>query len=220
MAAKPKACNPSEGDRPDLRDRCTAEQNDECRDGGNGCAFPVRTERPRHAPKGLADDRDGDKFQAMQQSRSGRATEGTRPISEQHEHDGRGQGKADPRSERAAIAGAHQPNGKSDLAAGRAGQELTQPEEIGIDMFIDPFAPHDEFLPEYPICAIGPPKLPMPSLKKTRRTSSAEPSCVTLVGEVSVVVMVISPVSSRSFSALSLIMHWNSAMNPKSMRIW
>src|SRR5208282_6113039 len=50
----------------------------------------------------------------------------------------------------AAIAGAHQANGKSDLAAGGSGQELAQTHEISIGLFVDPVAAHDELVAKIP----------------------------------------------------------------------
>jgi hypothetical protein len=119
ITAKPQAGNTSECDRADLRNRCAAEEDDQRGDQGDGCAFPVGAERARHAPNGLSHDDHGDQLQAVQQSRPGRAARRSCIVGEQHEHDCRGQGEAGSRSERATIAGAHQTDGKSDLAAGR-----------------------------------------------------------------------------------------------------
>jgi hypothetical protein len=50
----------------------------------------------------------------------------------------------------ATIAGPHEADGKSDLAAGRAGQELAQPHQIGISLFVEPAPAHDELVAEIP----------------------------------------------------------------------
>ena len=86
----------------------------------------------------------------MQQPDPDRAAECARAVSEQHQSDGGRQRKAGPCRETAAIAGAHQADGKSDLAAGGAGQELAQPHEIGIGLLVDPAAAHDELVAEIP----------------------------------------------------------------------
>ena len=57
---------------------------------------------------------------------------------------------AGPCREGAEVSGAHQPYGKPDLAAGGTGQELAQPDEFGIGVFVDPLAAHDEFFTEIP----------------------------------------------------------------------
>ena len=61
-----------------------------------------------------------------------------------------GQRKAGPGREPAAIAGAHQADGKSDLAAGGSRQELAQTHEIGIGLLVDPMAAYDELVAEIP----------------------------------------------------------------------
>jgi hypothetical protein len=50
----------------------------------------------------------------------------------------------------AAITGAHQADGKSDLAAGGSRQELAQTHEIGIGRLVDPAAAPDELVTEIP----------------------------------------------------------------------
>jgi hypothetical protein len=45
----------------------------------------------------------------------------------------------------AAITGAHQADGKSDLAAGRTGKKLAERDEIGVGRIADPAPAHDEF---------------------------------------------------------------------------
>ena len=56
------------------------------------------------------------------------------------------QGKAAPRRKTATIAGPHEADGKSDLAARGARQELAEADEIGIGVFVQPATAHDEFV--------------------------------------------------------------------------
>ena len=86
----------------------------------------------------------------MKQSDADWPTERTRAIREEHEGDGGRQRKAGPCRETAAIAGPHEADGKSDLTAGRAGQELAQRHEIGISLLVEPAPAHDELLAEIP----------------------------------------------------------------------
>src|SRR5206468_12057362 len=86
----------------------------------------------------------------MEQSNPCWAAERACAIGEEHKGDGGRQGKARPRGETATIAGTHETDRKSNLAAGRAGQELAQPDQIGIGVFVQPAAAHDELFPEIP----------------------------------------------------------------------
>ena len=54
------------------------------------------------------------------------------------------------------IPGAHEADGKSDLAAGGARQELAQPYKIGICLLVEPAAAHDELFSEIPDVSDGP----------------------------------------------------------------
>ena len=58
--------------------------------------------------------------------------------------------KTGPSRERTAVSCAHESYGKRDLAAGWTGEELAQPDEIGIGVFVDPLPAHDEFFAEIP----------------------------------------------------------------------
>ena len=129
-----------------MGDRRGAEQNDQRRGGSDGRALPVGTERARHAPYGLRDNGDGDELEAMQQSGAHRAAESVLSICEKHERECGRQGKAAPRRKTAKIAGPHEADGKSDLAARGARQELAEADEIGIGVFVQPAAAHDEFV--------------------------------------------------------------------------
>ena len=84
----------------------------------------------------------------MQQPDADWTTERTRAIGEEHEGDGGRQRKAGPCRETATIAGPHEADGKPDLAAGGAGQELAQPHQIGIGLFVEPAPAHDELFAE------------------------------------------------------------------------
>ena len=65
-----------------------------------------------------------------------------RSIGEEDEHDGGRQCKSGPCGKRAEIAGVHQSDRKSDLAAGRAWQELAQRDQIDKGLLVEP-APAD-----------------------------------------------------------------------------
>ena len=82
----------------------------------------------------------------MQQPRAHRAAEGVLSIGEKHERECGRQRKAAPRRKTAKIAGPHEADGKSDLAARGARQELAEADEIGIGVFVQPAAAHDEFV--------------------------------------------------------------------------
>jgi hypothetical protein len=115
----------------------------------------------------------------MKQPDTDRAAERDRAVGEEHEEDRRWQREAGPCRKTAQIAGAHQADGKTDLAAGGAGQELAQGHEIGIGRFGEPFAPDDKLLAK--ISGIGPPKQVTPNLRKIRKTSSGKPAVRSLV---------------------------------------
>jgi hypothetical protein len=66
----------------------------------------------------------------------------------QHECDSRRQGKSGPSRNPAAEAGPHKPDGKPNLTAGRAGQELAQGHEIGISGFVKPAPSRDKLVVE------------------------------------------------------------------------
>ncbi len=84
----------------------------------------------------------------MQQAHAGRAGERTCAEGEQHQCDGGGQRETGPGRQRAEEAGAHQPNGEPDLAAGRPRQELAQPDEIGVGVLIEPLPADHELVAE------------------------------------------------------------------------
>ena len=106
----------------------------------------VRTQRARHAPDRLRHDGDGDELEPVQQTGADRADQRAGAIGEQNDRDRRWQRKACPRRQRAAIAGAHEPDGKADLARSRTRQKLAQRHEIDIGLLVEPFAADDEFL--------------------------------------------------------------------------
>ena len=64
--------------------------------------------------------------------------------SEGGEQRGRGQGKAGPRRKPAQVACAQKADGKADLAARRAGQELAERDEVDVGAFVEPAPPLDE----------------------------------------------------------------------------
>jgi hypothetical protein len=84
----------------------------------------------------------------VQQSCPDRAAKGARAISEQHKRRSGGQREARPRGERTEVARAHQADREPDLATGRAGEKLAQPDKIGIGVFVDPFSPDHELVAE------------------------------------------------------------------------
>src|SRR3546814_9874662 len=67
-----------------------------------------------------------------------RPFEGGCAQGEEHQGDGRGQGEGGPGGERAERPAAQQAEREADLAAGRAGQELAERDEIGIAALPDP----------------------------------------------------------------------------------
>jgi hypothetical protein len=71
-----------------------------------------------------------------------------RAISKEDEQDGGWKREGNPSSKAAEIAAPHQPNGKSNLAAGRTREELAQRDEIGERRLVDPTTPDHEFLSE------------------------------------------------------------------------
>jgi hypothetical protein len=50
--------------------------------------------------------------------------------------------------ETAQVTGPHEADGKSNLAAGRTGQELAERHEIGIGLFVEPAAANDKLRAE------------------------------------------------------------------------
>src|SRR5271166_2087336 len=86
----------------------------------------------------------------MKQPDPDRAAELSRAVGEEHQSYSGRESKAGPCREPAAMACAHQADGKSDLAARGAGQELAQAHEIGIGLLVDPAAAHDELVAEIP----------------------------------------------------------------------
>src|ERR1017187_8968136 len=86
----------------------------------------------------------------MQPPHASPTAECARAVREEHEGNGGRQCEAGPRGKGTQIAGAHETNGKSDLAAGRTRQELTQPHEICVGFFVKPAAARDELFAEIP----------------------------------------------------------------------
>ena len=148
IATQPKSGNAAERDGSDLGDGCGAEQDEHRRHNRDRSALAIRTQRARHAPNGLRDDGDGDEPEAMQQARSSRPVQRFGAISEEDERNRRRQRKGGPRRKCAGIARTHESDRKSGLARRRPRQELTQRDKIGIGLFVEPFATHDEFLTE------------------------------------------------------------------------
>ena len=66
-------------------------------------------------------------------------------VGEQHQRNRRGQSERRPSNERARIAGTKETHRNTNLATGRAGEELRQRDQIGIRLFVEPFAVLDEF---------------------------------------------------------------------------
>ena len=145
-SAEPQPGGSPEYDRQDLRNGRGAEQNDECRHHCDRGALLVRTQRARHAQYRLRHDGDGNKLQPMKQAGTHRADQRARAIGKENHRDRRRQRKAAPRGQCAAIAGAHEPDGKADLAGCWAGQKLAQRHEVNIGLLVEPFATDDEFL--------------------------------------------------------------------------
>ncbi len=69
-------------------------------------------------------------------------------IGKQHQRDRRGQRETGPGRQRAKIASAHQAEREADLAAGWAGQELAERDQIRIGLLVEPVPAGDEFVAE------------------------------------------------------------------------
>jgi hypothetical protein len=82
----------------------------------------------------------------VQPAAAARAAEGFDAVGEQHQRNRGRQGEADPCRERAEVAGARQADGNSNLAAGRPREELAKRNEIGVGLFPEPPASHDELV--------------------------------------------------------------------------
>ena len=109
---------------------------------------PVRREVPRHAPHRLRHDGDGDHLQAVEPS-GVRDAHRLHAVGEGHQRDGRRSVKPS-HAHAAEQARAHDAERDAHLAAGRAGQELAQRDEIGVVRLIDPAPPDDVLLAEIP----------------------------------------------------------------------
>ena len=57
------------------------------RNDGDRGALAVGTQRARHSPDGLGDDRNGDELKAMQEPRPDRAFKALRAVSKEEEQD-------------------------------------------------------------------------------------------------------------------------------------
>ncbi len=84
----------------------------------------------------------------MQQAGADRADQRAGAIGEKNDRNCRRQRKACPRRQRAEIAGAHQADGKADLARSRTRQKLAQRHEVDIGLLVEPFAADDELFAE------------------------------------------------------------------------
>lgn len=84
----------------------------------------------------------------MDQPRPDGSAKGARPEGEEDQKRGRGQREGAPGRQRAQRPASQQAKRETDLARGRAGQELTEGDEIGIASFVDPPAPQHELVPE------------------------------------------------------------------------
>ncbi len=104
--------------------------------------------RARHAPYRLRDNGDRNELETMKQSGAERTAKRRRAKGKKHKHDGGRQREAGPCRQTAEISGTHEADGKADLTARRAGQKLAQRDEIGIGLFVEPAAAHDELVAE------------------------------------------------------------------------
>ena len=71
-----------------------------------------------------------------------------RAVSKEEEQYGGWKREGNPPSKTAEVAAPHQPNGKSNLAAGRTRQKLAQRNEIGEYVFVEPAASDNKLLSE------------------------------------------------------------------------
>src|SRR5205807_957836 len=86
-----------------------------------------------------------DDLQPVQPGSARQVAEPRHAIAEQDHCEGGRQREADPGRHRTEQAGAHQSDRDPGLAAGRAGQELPQRDDVGIGAVVEPFAALDEF---------------------------------------------------------------------------
>jgi hypothetical protein len=135
----------AENDRPDLTPGGWECENDHRGDDSDGRPFAIRRERTHHAEHGLRHHRHRDHLQAVQPAAAERVAERSNTVGEQHQRNRRGEGEACPGDKRTGIAGAKKTDRDTDLGTGRTGQELRQRDQIGIRLFVEPFAVLDEF---------------------------------------------------------------------------
>ena len=146
--AQPKACAGAERDRCDLRERSRERYHDRNRGKRDACARTIRREASRHAPDGLTDDRDSDELEAVQETFRDGSGECGRAHREGKQDQGRGHGEGEPRRKAAQKAIATEnAEAKADLAGGRSRQKLAERDQVRIGRLVEPFAPHDEFIP-------------------------------------------------------------------------
>jgi hypothetical protein len=84
----------------------------------------------------------------MQPARAGGIAERLHAVAEQSHGDGGRQREADPRRHGSDIARAQEADGDADLARGRPGQELAEPDQIGEALVVEPAPPVHELLAE------------------------------------------------------------------------
>ena len=124
------------------------EQHDKCGHDHERHPCDIRAEAAGHAPYRLGDDGDGYHLQTVQHPGRNRVAVVGNAQREQDQRDGRRQGESGPCRQRAGIAAPRQAHGHADLAAGRAGQELAERDQVGVAALGQPASPRDEFISE------------------------------------------------------------------------
>lgn len=122
---------------------------DECEKGrcgdGEEEAGAVGAEAFSHGEYGMCDDGDGGEFQPAQPAGVGGIAQRRDAVGESDHDDGRGEREAGGGEETAKKASALQAESEDDLAAGGAGEELAEGDEVSVMGVVEPAALLDEF---------------------------------------------------------------------------
>ncbi len=119
-------------------------------------ARAIRTQAAAHAPDRLGHHRHRGDLQAMQHALGQQRAPASQTESEEYQQQRRGQGETEPGGEGAGVAGAGQAEGHANLAAGGAGEELAEGDQVGVAAFAQPAAAADELVAEIAEVGDGP----------------------------------------------------------------
>ena len=137
----------AERDREHLGGRRGPGEHEDRRPDRERESLPVGSQRPRHAPDGVRDDRDRDDLEPVQPVLV-REVAGT--PREQDERDGGGEREADPGEDAPQVAGPDPADADPRLARGRPGEELAEGDEVGEASIGKPAPPLDVLVVEIP----------------------------------------------------------------------